>query len=264
MKWFFGFNDETIWYDNYIRYIKCAVNSAHANTQLEPFFMYDGKQCALTDWLEANNVRVIYTRSRFYDHFHKLQKDRGFNAAVSSGAYLRVEIPTLIKNLDIADDFVLYTDCDVMFQNSVAELNELKPRFFACSAEFSQNNWNYFNSGVMWLNVKAMQASLDDFVGFMSSRDMTKFLSYDQAAYNEFYKNKWDKLAIAYNWKPYWGCNNSAKIIHFHGLKIENIEKILSGNTTRVPDVSLRLYNSSPVGYKKYYRMAKEFEESND
>lgn len=26
-------------------------------------------------------------------------------------------------------------------------------------------------------------------------------------------------LPIEYNWKPYWGINDKAKLIHFHGMK---------------------------------------------
>ena len=42
--------------------------------------------------------------------------------------------------------------------------------------------------------------------------------------YNNLYINEGlNKLPLEYNWKPYWGINNEAKIIHFHGIKPYNI-----------------------------------------
>lgn len=131
MKWFFGFNAETPWYDNYVRYIKCAVNSCQHNTSLAPCFVYDGQPCELTEWLSKKNVQVIFARSRFYDYFQSLKSD-GLSAETASGAFLRLEIPQLIKSNNWNDKFVLYTDCDVLFLKNPALQNQT-PEVFACA-----------------------------------------------------------------------------------------------------------------------------------
>jgi hypothetical protein len=58
--------------------------------------------------------------------------------------------------------------------------------------------------------------------------------AYDQTAYISYYQGRtivdlpfiklrrqarWDKLDPKMNWKPYWGINSDAYMIHFHGPK---------------------------------------------
>lgn len=253
MKWFFGFNEETEWFDNYVRYIKCAVNSAIKNTSLEPNFLYDGKPNELTKWLESKNVHIWNIRSRFYDLFQK-RAEQGLNAKVASGAYLRAEIPNLVDNNQI----ILYTDCDIMFLKDISELYNVHPKHLACAPELDKNNYSYFNSGVMLMNCSSMKKMMPKFEN-MVQKSSTKILNlYDQYTYNEMYKGRWDKLDPIYNWKPYWGLNDSASIIHFHGIKIENIEKVLRGEL--VQPIQAQLYTKSPDAYKYYSKIANEFE----
>lgn len=255
MKWFFGFNEETEWFDNYVRYIKCAVNSAQRNTTLEPNFLYDGKPNDLTEWLLQKGVAIHYLRSRFYNTF-EARAAKGLNAKVASGAFLRAEIPDLVHE---HDQFVLYTDCDVMFMGDVSDLDNLKPRHFACSPEFNKNDWRYFNSGVMLMNTKSMHDKMPGFESLVkssSAQDLS--ISYDQNIYNIMYKGRWSKLPPEYNWKPYWGMNSDAKIVHFHGLKVENIERIMNG--MEVQPIQKSMYDKQPEAYQKFYGLAIGFE----
>lgn len=252
MKWFFAFNKETEWYDNYVRYVKCAVNSAISNTSLEPNFVYDGEEDELTEHLREKGVKIHFKRSRFYDFF---KNKEGLNHKVAAGAYLRAEIPEMTD-----DKFVLYTDCDVMFQNDVSELSSLAPESFSCSTEISPHNWSYFNSGVMLMNTISMRNDMSKFEDLVINSPLNVLSKYDQESYNLYYKNKWSKLPVIYNWKPYWGINNKAKIIHFHGLKVENIERIFDGE--KVQPIQERFFNMSKSGYKDFYKKAIQFEES--
>jgi lipopolysaccharide biosynthesis glycosyltransferase len=255
MKWFFGFNAETDWYVNYFRYIKCAVNSARQNTTLELHFLYDGGPGELTEYLTDRGVQVHFIRSRFYDFFMSL-KSSGINANVACGAYLRAEIPDLMYS---TDPFVLYTDCDVMFMGDVSGLQGMRPRHFACAPEFSQDNWSYFNSGVMLMNTVSMQRKMERFEKIVYGSRVQKLMkSYDQETYNEMYKGVWDRLPVVYNWKPYWGFNEGIKILHFHGLKVENIERALRGE--ELEPVLKRMWESNPVEYKKFYDLAIGYE----
>ena len=72
------------------------------------------------------------------------------------------------------------------------------------------------------------------------------------------YKGVWDRLPVVYNWKPYWGYNEGIKILHFHGLKVENIERALRGE--ELEPVLRRMWESNPVGYKKFYDLAIGYE----
>lgn len=255
MKWFFGFNEETEWFDNYFRYIKCAVNSALQNTTLEPNFLYDGNPNELTKWLEDRGVTIWKVRSRFYDVFQK-RAAQGLNAKVASGAYLRAEIPDLV----VDDEFVLYTDCDVMFLGDVTALSAMRPKHFACAPEFDRNNWTYFNSGVMVMNCPAMRRKMPQFERIVRGASAQKLSrSYDQHTYNELYKGRWDRLPPEYNWKPYWGFCPEAKIVHFHGIKVENIERVLNGE--EVQPVQSKLFGKDPGAYKQYHKLAIQYEE---
>lgn len=253
MKWFFGFNEETEWFDNYFRYIKCAVNSARKNTDLEPHFLFDGKPGELTEYLEQRGVQIHYLRSRFYETFHSRE---GLNAKVASGAFLRAEIPDLTHE---SDEFALYTDCDVMFVGDVSDLANVRPKHFACAPEFRKNDWTYFNSGVMVMNPRNMHRKmpqLEKRVRAASAAELS--ISYDQHIYNQMYKDRWDRLPPEYNWKPYWGWSDNAKIIHFHGIKVENIERVMRGE--KVQPIQQRMYEQAPDAYKQLCGLAVGYE----
>lgn len=259
MKWFFGFNEATDWYDNYVRYIKCAVNSCKRNApNLEPVFMYDGYRGPLTEWLESKGVTVIIAKSPLCSHFKKLETERGFGSSVACGAFLRIEIPRLIREQGWNDSHVLYTDCDVMFLKSVSF--DTLPEWFSCAPEFNINNWSYFNSGSMLINVENMRKTYDAFLEYVLNCGDVINQSYDQGCLNEFYKDKWTRLNPIFNWKPYWGISNNARIIHFHGPKIENVEKLMAKSTKDVPDVCIKLFNSNVEAYKTYGKLANRFE----
>ena len=46
----------------------------------------------------------------------------------------------------------------------------------------------------------------------------------DQVAYNLFYGNEIDDLPVEYNWNPSKGKNDDAVIVHFYGLKWNQVE----------------------------------------
>lgn len=257
MKWFFGFSRDTDWYDNYVRYIKCAVNSCQANTTLEPYFIYHGLPDELTDWLEKRNVKIIYTKLSFYD-FIKQQDNSKLNHNVAVGAYLRTEIPRIMNQLNFTDEFVLYTDCDVMFLKEI-DVTNLQPEYFACASEMNMQDNIGFNTGVMLMNVKKLHDTFPDFLDFIKSGDnILKMPAFDQGMYQSFYKGKHTILDPVYNWKPYWGVGADARIVHFHGIKVENIERVLAGQ--RSHPLSYFIYPNNVDSYKHYLDKALEYE----
>ena len=57
-------------------------------------------------------------------------------------------------------------------------------------------------------------------------------------------------LPIEYNWKPYWGINDKAKLIHFHGMKpSSNLNEacfITDNSFFRI------VFDANPGGYAGY------------
>jgi len=56
---------------------------------------------------------------------------------------------------------VLYTDVDVLFRRDVAR-TRIRPRIVACAPEFEPDEYAYFNSGVMIINVPALRKARAD------------------------------------------------------------------------------------------------------
>jgi hypothetical protein len=227
MKWFFALNESHA-FENFSKMVQVAVHTAQKYTSLVPHFIYDGKDNFLTDWLAAKNVSIIRRRSFIYNELNRLAEKKGNENIlnIGSGAFLRTEIPQLCHELNFTDDFVLYTDVDVMFCGEVVDLLEEKsPKYFAVAPEFERNDYKKMNSGVMLMNIKNLQANDADFRKFIL-QNLEKLVAdaWDQTAFRLYYRGKlfgysWDKLEPELNWKTYWGNYESAKIIHFHGAK---------------------------------------------
>lgn len=248
MKWYFASNDKSHKYNDLI---KAAVISAKENTTLEPYFIYDGKENELTEWLKSNGVHIIYHRSNLYD---ALQKHYQYSNAltIASGAFLRCDIPILEKD----DDFVLYTDCDVIFNKDI-DFNLIeKPQYFSCSQEINKNDYNCFNTGVMIMNIKNLRETYNDFCNYIKN-NFDKLYTFDQTAYQFFYGRK--KLTILpeiYNHKPYWGINDNAVIIHYHGPKPNNFKNC--NNILNIPDY-ITLFQLNPKSYLFYLNLFQKY-----
>ncbi|MDY7022779.1 MAG: hypothetical protein SWJ54_15730, partial [Cyanobacteriota bacterium] len=221
MKWFIATNDFSHRFEQYAQMIKVAVYSAQKNTSLEPFLIYDGKENDLTQWLRKNQVEIIGHRTPHYNKFKTLSQGH-FN--VGTGAFLRVEIPNILDRLGIRDQYILYTDCDVMFaQDVVDDLENTSCEYFSVAPDQDPDNPDWINTGVMYMNVVNLLKKHDDFNRFIDS-ELSNLVkqSYDQGAYRRFFKGMWNHLDITMNWKAYWQPNPEAKIIHFHGPKPVN------------------------------------------
>jgi lipopolysaccharide biosynthesis glycosyltransferase len=230
MKWFFALNETCSDFSNYADLIKVAVHTALRHSSLIPHFIYDGEENILTDWLRKRKVTIIQCRTCLYDRLRALSevKNDAQILAIGSGAFLRTELPRIALQTGMEDEYILYTDCDVMFMDQVTEdLEKLSCRYFAVAPEFDSKDYQLMNTGVMLMNLKNLIAIEEEFRKFVIS-NLEKFPCWDQSAYQWFYRrprgkvfsrNGWDRLPIAFNWKPYWGDYSSAKIVHFHGPK---------------------------------------------
>jgi hypothetical protein len=244
LKWFFALNQSSAQFEQYAEMIKVAVHIASKHTSLVPHFIYDGEENSLTSWLRGRGVTVVHRRSFLYEGLREIAERRNDPNVLTtgSGAFLRTELPGLARDLGLADEYVLYTDCDVMFVGEVCDyLGQLRPRYFTVGPESNSRDYNVMNSGVMLMNLPNMAATDQQFRGFMRAEleSLTRS-TWDQEAYIRFYgrrltgRQTWDRLPIEYNWKPYWGTSPSAKIVHFHGPKPHQRELIRSGRAPRI------------------------------
>ena len=171
-------------------------------------------------------MRILRHRSFLREPLAELgrRKRNPHLAAALSGAFSRVELPDLVTSLGGAAR-VLYTDCDVIFVGEVVpELEAHRCEYFGVAPEGRQDDYVNMNTGVMLMNTDRLRESLPKFREYIwQNLAELERESWDEAAYRWFYRDRngplWDRLRPELNWKPYWGKNAQARIIHFHGPK---------------------------------------------
>ena len=217
MYWFSGINNHNK--ELYLGYIKmytvAVLSCKKTNPNIKPYLILDGEEDEHIQNLIKLGVEIIHHKNNFYNDLKNYYKDN----TIAFGAFLRIDIPKICEKLNIEDDYVLYTDNDVMFINDVSLLYEKKPNYFLCAGEFSKEFYHHsMNTGVMWINWKNMNNIYDKFVEFIVN-NFNNFQTYDQDALKQFFNTNVEELDYNFNYKPYWGPSNDIKILHFHGPK---------------------------------------------
>jgi hypothetical protein len=248
MRWYFAI-DETGAAGQTGADAKLAVASALAIGGLEPVLLYHGARGAFCNWMTQRGVRIIDATPSFLPVIREAQASGAYKPH-SVGHWLRVVIP----QVETDETFVLYTDCDVIFL-APAPWDRLRPKIFAVAPEFQRDNWNYFNAGVMVLNVPAMRATYDQFEAHICARITSGAEPYydDEFALNEAYRGFWERLDPALNWKPYWGFSGTAKLLHFHGPKLNAIEAMAAGHWT-ANNPTADMFQKILTGHKAAYQ----------
>jgi hypothetical protein len=224
MKWYFAINEHGTMSPLGL-HAKLAVRTAKKMTNLIPHLLYFGRRNDFTAWMEGQGVTVLDVRPSYADDICRAVSD-GWYAPGFMGHWLRTEV----CNVETDDQIVLYTDIDVVFLRPLA-IEHVTPRFFACAPEFREDDWSYFNSGTMVMNIPALRADYPALKEFIRKKFATRAsgIFNDQNVYNEFYVKRWSPLEPIYNWKPYWRPNDNVAILHFHGPKIHDIKSIIDG-----------------------------------
>lgn len=227
MQWVIALNDAGPAFPQYSDLAKVAIHTARERTSLVPHLIYDGKENDFTRWARSRGVRILPWRSALFTELTALGRtlpNQGFAGALP-GIFLRVDLPVIGERYGL-DEYVLYTDCDVMFRAEVVEeLASRRCRYFAVAAESERASKTDMNSGVMWMHLPALRERQALFWEFIREQvDELYSYSWDQGAYARFYlstegKPLWDTLPPELNWKPYWERSAAARIIHFHGPK---------------------------------------------
>jgi len=261
MKWYFAVTEATLGhYDHdFIGLMKAAVASARANTDLQPNLIYDGSENALTHDLRALGVTIHHHQLSMGPYIRQ-HAPAGYAVDVACGAYLRTDIPEINQE----DEFVLYTDCDVLFLRQPTFLT-MRPKYFACAPEFFIDDYSNINTGVMLMNLPNLRAEIPNFRHFIQQR-FPDLVAFDQGAYQNYFLGQESRLSETTNWKPYWGLNDAAEIIHFHGPKPLAVRKGLQDPDYVMPtvwrDLLVRGQDAYPVYLALWDRYRAEAEAS--
>lgn len=275
MIWFTATNEGSLDQDSFFELLAAAVLSARENTTLDPHLLYEGRlNHPRIEWLEEVGVTVVPHALTFRDQIEAFFKAEGYGREASrrrAGAYLRSELPVVLRERSFGTEYVLYTDCDVLFMRD-PDLNSLRPTYFAAYGpweggytRFHLGGRQHFNSGVMLMNIPQMADRCDAFIDFVlhdgydvdrpGGRYWNKhLLRSDQVAYNLFYRNEIDDLLAEYNWNPSKGKNEDAIIIHFNGLKWNQVDNMKEGRINK--SQYRRLYQDAGGAYEHYRETA--------
>ena len=233
MKCVFAISGEN---SNYYDMVKVLVLSAKANTSLELYCVYDGKENHFTHWLRCNSVTILKWEISFLNDITE-RYDGKTDIGICRGMYLCVEVPLIIKQYNITDGYILYVDVDTMFTGSI-ELDQYKPLYLCCAPDWDINDWSRFGTGVMIMNTVNLLETQSEFLFHIKMHNYNfEYLRVgpcDQGAWNTFYNGKIEKLEQIYDWKPWWGINDNAKIIHFAGPKPQFVDYVLKNQTANV------------------------------
>jgi hypothetical protein len=248
MRWYFAL-DETGAAGQTGEDAKTALRSARAAGGLDPFLLYHGRPNDFTAWMQREGVTVIDTAPSFLDALRRAQTTGTYHAH-SIGHWLRLAIP----QIEQTESHILYTDCDVIFLRPY-NWSAIRPTIFAAAPEFRRDNWNYFNAGVMVLNVPAMRATYPEFEARIIDRISSGAHPHydDEMALNEAYRGHWDRLDPTLNWKPYWGFSSAATLLHFHGPKFSAIAAMAAG-TWDAGNPTAALFEKLLTGHQKSYQ----------
>ncbi|WP_375408847.1 glycosyltransferase [uncultured Methylobacterium sp.] len=221
MKWYFATNEAGSEGVAGL-HARLMVLSALQNTRLRPHLITTGFRNDFTTWMEARGVTIIDAIQPLSDAIHQAAETGGYDTKYL-GHWLRCEIPLI----ESEDNFVLYTDSDVIFLDGFKVPN-VAPEYFAAAPEFRIDDRSYVNTGVMIINVHNMRKISSEFFQFARHEisNLKGEVYHDQFAYNRYFAGRWTPLDPSYNWKPYWGDPSTANILHFHGAKLNAISML--------------------------------------
>ena len=272
MQWYFCFNDRVS--DYFEDMIKACVISARQNTTLSMNCLYDGKENLLTRWLQAAGVNVINTEIYFAGDLASadtLLKNggNGYDPHAARGFYLPMQIPRAAPD----QEFVLFTDVDVVFLSDV-KLDNCRPSILAACGEvadmqsFSRSSvTTHFNSGVMVLNLPELRRRENEVLAVLRGGNFFRDprnpgSTYDQWALNEAFGTEWQRLEDKYNWRAYWGADNQAAIVHFHGPKPAQIYNYIAGSPSHLDRLALHMLSQFGPQYAASLARYSEFKEA--
>lgn len=218
MKWYFAIEETGTYHEPGVLAL-AAVRSCRAHTNLEPVCLFDGTNPAFLAELAKYDVKVIQGEVPFANRIEESHRNVGY-PLTARGAFLRTIIPSVEKD----DEYVLYTDIDVLFlKQPTIDVRQVRDFPFGVVEAEIIGDRRAFNSGVMLMNLPRMRERHDEFMTFCAESMLTFLPGFDQIALNRFHGNNVTWLSPYLNWRPYWGEDNAAEILHFHGIKLNGL-----------------------------------------
>lgn len=252
-KVFFGCNlsslDRSGNQNDYANHIKVTINSCIKNTNLDIHFMHCGKNEELFNWLKSKPIKLIDVSD--FDLFNILPNYcKGGGLTIARGAWQRMLVPQVCRQLGVADTHVLYTDIDVIFTSNIERPINLNIDKFACALE--RGAGRLYNTGVMIINTAYFDSIYEPLMDFAKSRNF-RFRAFDQGALNAFVPKNRITILDHHEWNfaPHMhGDCKQSRIIHFHGPKANQIDFYLKGGAKKEfnhghPDMIWNLLDSS-------------------
>lgn len=212
--------------DVYNDLLEATVVSARQNTSLEVIALYDGSHShRCYKIMIDNDVTVIdhsFSHKKYLDNTYPKEyllsaHGRMIPYDKISGTFMRFDVPFIEKE----EDFVIYVDIDVIFLKDITLHDIPKPKYIAAAPEFCKDvsKITYFNAGIMVINVKNMRERCAKVFSDLKAGKRNTTGLFDQGYLNQYCFDDMELLPLEFNWKPYWGINKNASIIHYHGMK---------------------------------------------
>jgi hypothetical protein len=252
--------------------LKVAINSLLKNTTLVPYVIWGnhflGESNEMIQWLKKKNIPIIqHTLSFEFDlyaftfskssiknptlkkmyEFYPEYLNQNFIITES----LRMDLPLVFPT----DEYVLYADCDVVF------LKDIQIEKFTEPIAAATRSDNFFNNGIMCLNIPKLKESYPQFIRFYIESNYTFEIgnTTTQGAYNTFFKDQIYSLPLEYNWHVFFGINEDAKIIHFCGPKPDDYQKMLNDPNSNYETLYRQCANSPSIPY--YLNLFEQYSE---
>lgn len=250
MKWIFALNEPTEELVNhgkkYEYLAKIAVHSAKMHApSLEPILLYNGQENEFTRELCQQGVEIVFHKLSFEAEIEACNSRDNLWRQTAKGAMLRLDIPQIIDS----DEVVLYTDTDVLFLQDPTKYS-LFTNFIAVAPEFDISDFSKINTGSMLINLKEARVRFKALIEW-TVQNLHIIPDYDQGAIRAFFNGHWDRLDPVMNWKPYWGMNENAIILHFHGPKPSDFD-LLTLQPRELSGVYDYLYKKDRLAYQYY------------
>jgi len=243
-----------------------AIRSARANTSLDIAVMYDGDAPEFLDFLAAHDVRCIQQRFSLADDptFWPDPPDRlSFrrNDRAICGAFMPFDVPGLF----LEEDYILYTDTDVIFQRDPASLLQVeRPEFIAGVSYGKSSCWPvgpapqsrpYINTGVLVINVQAWVQEFDALVDTSKRFEWGRTgREWNEGIINQHFDKRIKFLRRTFNWRPWMGVFEAAPIVHYHGARPEHLTEYLEWGieSPDLPSWARGLWQAGGSGYGQH------------
>lgn len=192
---------------------------------------------------KENNIDIHIIRASI-KKFEGLQKHH----YVTSVCYLKFDLPDLIPH----EEKIIYMDSDVIIQKDLTNLFEINIKDYYAAAirdlpliDNSLNIKNYFNSGVVLLNLKLMRENDISSVLLNIAKSKYKLTYQDQDCLNICFDEKVKLLSLIYNYFY------SFFLQYRKTYTIEYINKCFGTNYSSYDDIKKDSYIIHLVGYDK-------------